>query len=98
MADPGDRVQRLILTAEMVMRRETEVAESIPHVVAAIRHCTDMLKEVFGGNINMRSQPKNVIATLIERPRSRPSVSTLLGTRCSAVDRRPPRLGACCPI
>lgn len=47
VADPYDRVQRLILTAEMVIRRETEVAESIPHVVAAIQHCTDMLKEVF---------------------------------------------------
>jgi hypothetical protein len=31
----------------MVIRREAEVAESIPHVVAAIQHCTDMLKEVF---------------------------------------------------
>jgi len=47
VADPRDRVQRLILTTEMVMRREVEVAESIPHVVAAIQHCTDMLKEVF---------------------------------------------------
>jgi serine/threonine-protein kinase HipA len=47
VADPRDRVQRLILTAEMVIRREAEVAESIPHVVAAIQHCTDMLKEVF---------------------------------------------------
>jgi serine/threonine-protein kinase HipA len=47
VADPHDRVQRLILTAEMVIRREAEVAESIPHVVGAIQHCTDMLKEVF---------------------------------------------------
>ncbi|APW42963.1 type II toxin-antitoxin system HipA family toxin [Rhodoferax saidenbachensis] len=47
VADPRDRVQRLILTAEMVIRREAEVAESIPHVVAAIQHCTYMLKEVF---------------------------------------------------
>lgn len=47
VADPGDRVLRLILTTEMVIRREAEVAESIPHVVAAIQHCTDMLKEVF---------------------------------------------------
>ncbi len=47
VADPRDRVQRLILTAEMVIRREAEVAESIPHIVAAIQHCTDMLKEVF---------------------------------------------------
>ncbi len=30
VADPGDRVLRLILTTEMVIRREAEVAESIP--------------------------------------------------------------------
>ena len=47
VADPRDRVQRLILTTETVIRHEAEVAESIPHVVAAIQHCTDMLKEVF---------------------------------------------------
>jgi serine/threonine-protein kinase HipA len=47
VADPVDRVQRLILTAEMVIQREAEVAESIPHVVAAIQHCTDILKEAF---------------------------------------------------
>ena len=47
VADPRDRVQRLILTAEMVIRREADVAESIPHVVAAIQHCADMLKDVF---------------------------------------------------
>ena len=47
VADPRDRVQRLILTTEMVIRNEAEVAESIPHVVTAIQHCTDMLKEVF---------------------------------------------------
>lgn len=47
VANPRDRVQRLILTAEMVIRREAEVAASIPQVVAAIQHCTDMLKEVF---------------------------------------------------
>ncbi len=47
VTDPRDRLQELIQTAEMVIRREEEVAESIPHVVAAIEHCTDMLKEVF---------------------------------------------------
>ena len=47
VVDPRDRVQRLILTAEMVIRREADVAESIPHVVAAIQHCADMLKDVF---------------------------------------------------
>ena len=47
VADPRDRLQELILTAEMVIRREEEVAASIPHVVAAIERCTDMLKEVF---------------------------------------------------
>jgi len=47
VADPGDRMQRLILTTEMVIRREADVAESIPHVVAAIQHCTDMFKETF---------------------------------------------------
>jgi hypothetical protein len=35
------------LTAEFVIERETEVTEAIPQVVAAIRDCTDMLKEVF---------------------------------------------------
>jgi len=45
--DPFDRVQRVILTAEMVIRQEAEVAASIPHVVAAIEKCTNMLKEVF---------------------------------------------------
>ncbi len=47
VADPADRMQRLILTAEMVIRREAEVAESIPHVVTAIEHCTNMLKGAF---------------------------------------------------
>lgn len=47
VADPYDRLQRLILTAEFVIKREAEVAQSIPHVVAAITHCTNMLKEVF---------------------------------------------------
>ena len=47
VADPRGRMQHLILTAEMVIRREAEVAEAIPHVVAAIEHCSDMLKEVF---------------------------------------------------
>lgn len=47
VADPKVRLQELIQTAEMVIRREDEVAESIPHVVAAIEHCSDMLKEVF---------------------------------------------------
>jgi serine/threonine-protein kinase HipA len=47
VADPFDRVQRVILTAEMVIRQEEEVAASIPQVVAAIEHCTHMLKEVF---------------------------------------------------
>ncbi|OGB35125.1 MAG: phosphatidylinositol kinase [Burkholderiales bacterium RIFCSPLOWO2_12_FULL_61_40] len=47
VADPYDRLQRLILTAEFVIGREAEVAQSIPHVVAAITHCTNMLKEVF---------------------------------------------------
>ncbi len=47
VANPKDRVQRLILNAEMVIRREEEVTASIPHVVAAIEHCADMLKEVF---------------------------------------------------
>lgn len=47
VADPFDRVQRVILTAEMVIRQEVEVAASIPQVVSAIEHCTNMLKEVF---------------------------------------------------
>lgn len=47
VADPRNRLQELIMTAEMVIRREDEVAESIPHVVAAIGRCADMLKEVF---------------------------------------------------
>lgn len=47
VADPRNRVQELILTAEMVIRQEAEVAHSIPLVVAAIEHSTDMLKAVF---------------------------------------------------
>ncbi|MGB4117775.1 MAG: type II toxin-antitoxin system HipA family toxin [Polaromonas sp.] len=47
VADPRDRMQELIQTAEMVIRREAEVAESVPHVVAAIERCMDTLKEVF---------------------------------------------------
>jgi serine/threonine-protein kinase HipA len=47
VADPHDRLQRLILTTEFVIKREAEVAQSIPHVVAAIAHCTNMLKDVF---------------------------------------------------
>jgi serine/threonine-protein kinase HipA len=40
VADPYDRVQRLILTAEVVIRCEAETAASIPQVVAAIEHQT----------------------------------------------------------
>ena len=47
VTDPHDRVQRLILTTEMVIQNEAEVAASIPKVVAAIQHCTDVLKDVF---------------------------------------------------
>lgn len=47
VADPYDRLQRLILTAEFVIEREAEVAQSIPHVVAAITDCSNMLKEAF---------------------------------------------------
>ena len=47
VADPYDRLQRLILTAEFVIGREAEVAQPIPHVVAAIGHCRNRLKEVF---------------------------------------------------
>ena len=47
VADPRRRVQELILTTEMVIRQEAEVANSIPQVVAAIEHSTDMLKAVF---------------------------------------------------
>jgi len=47
VVDPHDRVQRLILTTEMVIRQEADIAESIPQVVAAIGHCTDLLRQVF---------------------------------------------------
>ena len=47
VAGPRERVQELILTAEMVIRQEAEVAHSIPHVVAAIEHSIDTLKAVF---------------------------------------------------
>lgn len=47
VADPHDRLQRLILTAEFVIQREAEVAQSIPKVVTAITHSIHMLKEVF---------------------------------------------------
>lgn len=47
VADPYDRLQQLILTTEMVIRQEAEIAESIPQVVAAIKHYTDLFKAVF---------------------------------------------------
>ena len=47
VTDPYDRLQRLILTAEFVIGRGADVAQSIPHVVAAIAHCTNRLKEGF---------------------------------------------------
>jgi serine/threonine-protein kinase HipA len=47
VANPRNRVQELILTAEMVIRHEAEVAESIPHVVEAIQSCTEKFKQVF---------------------------------------------------
>lgn len=34
--DPKDRIQSLVQTTEMVLRREEEIAASVPHVVAAI--------------------------------------------------------------
>ena len=52
VVDPYDRIQRLILTTEFVLREEFEIAESIPHVVDAITASTNMLAEVF-----MRHQP-----------------------------------------
>ncbi|MEY4737793.1 MAG: hypothetical protein RL302_2112 [Pseudomonadota bacterium] len=47
VADPHDRVQRLILTAEFVIAREEQVAHSIPHVVAAIQRSIELLKDAF---------------------------------------------------
>jgi serine/threonine-protein kinase HipA len=45
--DPRDRIQRLLLTAEYVLRSEADIAESIPHVVCAIQAEIDMLSAVF---------------------------------------------------
>jgi hypothetical protein len=45
--DPREWLQRPIRTAEMVVRRAVEVAASIPHLIAAIQHCTDRPKEAF---------------------------------------------------
>lgn len=47
VSDPHDRIRHLILTAEFVIQRETEVAETIAPVVVAIRQSMDMIKEVF---------------------------------------------------
>jgi serine/threonine-protein kinase HipA len=45
--DPRDRIQRLLLTAEYVLRSESDIAESIPQVVRAIQAEIDMLSAVF---------------------------------------------------
>ncbi len=47
VADPQDRIQQLLLTTEYVLKNEAEVAETIPNVVRAIQHSTEMLAEVF---------------------------------------------------
>ena len=47
VSDPRDRMQRLILTTEFVLREEAEIADSVPHVVAAITRSAEMLAQVF---------------------------------------------------
>lgn len=56
--DPDDRVQRLILTADYVIRTEEDVAESVPHVVKAIRESLGMFESAYFDKNASRSRPK----------------------------------------
>jgi serine/threonine-protein kinase HipA len=47
VADPRNRIQELILTAEFVLRREEEIVAGIPHVSRAIEHAIGLLKDAF---------------------------------------------------
>jgi serine/threonine-protein kinase HipA len=47
VADPRNRIQELILTAEFVLRREEEIVAGIPHVSQAIEHSIGLLKDAF---------------------------------------------------
>jgi serine/threonine-protein kinase HipA len=45
--DVRSRVEKLLLAAERVMQRETEIVESIPHIADAIGHGADLFKKTF---------------------------------------------------
>jgi serine/threonine-protein kinase HipA len=47
VADPRNRIQELILTAEFVLKREEEIVAGIPHVSQAIEHAIGLLKDAF---------------------------------------------------
>ena len=47
VADLRNRIQQLLLTAEYVLKSETEIVDAIPHLVHAIQHGIDMLSDVF---------------------------------------------------
>lgn len=44
--DPKDRIQMLVQTTEMVLRREEEIAASVPHVVAAINESVERFSDI----------------------------------------------------
>lgn len=45
--DPVDRIQQLMLTTDFVLRKEEEVAHSVPHVVQAIRASLEMYEKAY---------------------------------------------------
>ncbi|MDP1654520.1 MAG: type II toxin-antitoxin system HipA family toxin [Hylemonella sp.] len=47
--DPSSRIQELILTVDMVVRRQEEIASTIPHVVRAIRGHLESFERTFLG-------------------------------------------------
>jgi serine/threonine-protein kinase HipA len=44
--NPKDRIQVLVQTTEMVLRREEEIAASVPHVVAAIKESAERFSDI----------------------------------------------------
>lgn len=49
--DPKDRIQALVQTTEMVLRREEEVAASVPHIVAAINESSVRFADIFSDRL-----------------------------------------------
>lgn len=45
--DPVERIQKLMLTADYVLRKEEEIAQSVPHIVRAIRASLEMYEAAF---------------------------------------------------